>query len=52
MLGAALDPPGHAAAADVAAFVNSIEQYVSDPSDDVRQLVERAQLFDEEANAV
>lgn len=49
MLAAALEP-GHAAAADVAAFVNSIEQYVSDPTESVQELLDKAQQFDEDAH--
>lgn len=58
MLGAALPHDGQelsggqqVAAADIAAFVNSIEQYISDPTPEVQSLLERAQQFDEEANA-
>jgi hypothetical protein len=47
---AALEQPQQRAAADVAAFVNSLEQYVSDPSDGVAKLLEKARLFDDEAN--
>ena len=58
MLGAALPHNEHelssgqqVVAADIAAFVNSIEQYISDPTPEVQSLLERAQQFDEEANA-